>query len=123
MTILQIETQEARVQTLPLIDETMTVELYDGRKLSVPLAWSPRLVHASKNEHNNRVLFGGGTSIHWPHLDEDIGVDGLLAGLPSSESKWSFERWLKAKNEGRGLTIPELDAYDETQDEQLAQVE
>ena len=123
MTISRIETQEARAQALRLTAETMTVELSDGRRLSVPLAWFPRLVHASKNERENWELFGGGTSIHWPDLDEDIGVEGLLAGHPSGESKRSFARWLKAKQEGRGLTIPELDAYDEAQRQQIAHVD
>ena len=123
MTTSQIETQEARALKLRITDETMIVELSDGRELSVPLSWFPRLVYASKSERGNWELFGGGSSIHWPDLDEDIGVDGLLAGRPSGEGKWSFARWLKAKQEGRGLTIPELDAYDEAQRQHLAQVD
>ena len=115
MTISEIETQEVRALQLHLNAETLTLELSDGRQLSVPLNWYPRLTHASQIERENWVLFGDGSSIHWPDLDEDIGVDGLLAGRPSGESKRSFERWLRAKKEGRGLTIPELDAYDEAQ--------
>ena len=123
MTISQIETQEARALKLRFAAETMIVELSDGRELSVPLAWFPRLVYASKDERKNWELFGGGSSIHWPDLDEDIGIDGLLAGRPSGESKRSFDRWLKAKQEGRGLTIPELDAYDESQRQPIAKVD
>ena len=115
MTISEVKTQEIRALKLRLTSKRMTVELSDGRHLSVPLDWFPRLTHASKAERENWILFGEGSSIHWPDLDEDIGVDGLLAGHPSGESKRSFNRWLKAKKEGRGLTIPELVAYEEAQ--------
>ena len=123
MTISEIEAQEVRALQLRLTAETLTLELSDGRQLSVPLDWYPRLIYASQTERENWVLFGDGSSIHWPDLDDDIGVDGLLAGKPSGESKRSFERWLKAKGEGRGLTIPELDAYDEAQKQQLAKID
>ena len=120
MTISETETQEVRALMLRVTEETLTLDLSDGRTLSVPLNWYPRLVHASQTERENWVLFGDGSSIHWPDLDEDIGVGGLLAGRQSGESERSFARWLKAKQEGRGLTIPELDAYDEAQKQQLA---
>ena len=112
MTTSQVKTQEIRALNLRFTAKRMTIELPDGRHLSVPLDWFPRLIHASKAERENWILFGDGSSIHWPDLDEDTGVDGLLAGRPSGESKRLFSRWLKAKKEGRGLTIPELVAYE-----------
>lgn len=74
--------------------ETLTVELSDGRTLSVPLEWYPRLRHGTPKERENWELIGQGDGIHWPDLDEDLSVEGLLAGRRSMESKKSFERWL-----------------------------
>ena len=88
-------------------DDALIAELVDGRVVSVPLGWYPRLVHATPTERTNIELYGDGT-IHWPDLDEDISVDGLLAGRRSLESEASFARWLAAKRAGRGLTLPEL---------------
>ena len=88
-------------------DDVLTVALTDGRVISVPLEWYPRLVHATPEERDNIELYGNG-NIHWPDLDEDIGVDGLLAGRRSLESEASFARWLAAKRAGRGLTLAEL---------------
>jgi hypothetical protein len=75
-------------------DDTLTVELADGRVLSVPVAWYPRLSHGTATERNNWRLIGAGHGIHWPELDEDISVDGLLAGKASGESQTSFKKWL-----------------------------
>ncbi len=88
-------------------DDALTVTLTDGRAVSVPLGWYPRLVHATPKERANTELYGNGT-IHWPDLDEDISVEGLLAGRRSLESEASFARWLAAKRAGRGLTLPDL---------------
>lgn len=73
--------------------ETLTVELSDGRHLSVPLSWFPRLMHGTDTERANWELQGRGQAIHWPQLDEDISVEGLLAGRPSRESESSLKRW------------------------------
>lgn len=78
-------------------DETLTVDLSDGRTLSVPLGWFPRLEHATSDERNNWRLIGKGDGIHWDDLDEDISVEGLLAGKPSGESHASFKKWLNAR--------------------------
>jgi hypothetical protein len=78
-------------------DEELTVDLLDGRTLSVPLAWYPRLAHASGPERNNYRLIGQGQGIHWPDLDEDVSVDGLLAGRSSGESQASLEKWLRSR--------------------------
>ncbi len=87
-------------------EDTLSVELSDGRTISVPIEWYPRLVYATMKERNNWRLIGRGEGIHWEDLDEDISIEGLLAGRPSAESQASFKRWLakrkaykiKAKN-------------------------
>jgi hypothetical protein len=79
--------------------DTLTVELADGRILSVPLAWFPRLSHGTTEERSSWRLIGSGRGIHWPQLDEDISVEGLLAGRPSSESQTSFKKWLDARSD------------------------
>lgn len=74
--------------------DALTVELADGRTLSVPLSWYPRLLHGLPAERSNWELIGEGDGIHWPDLDEDVSVEGLLAGRRSGETKRSLERWL-----------------------------
>ena len=78
-------------------DDTLTVDLSDGRSISVPLAWYPRLVHASKKERKKWRLIGRGEGVHWPELDEDISVEALIAGKPSGESQQSFGKWLQKR--------------------------
>ena len=71
--------------------DAVCVELSDGRMLSFPLAWSPRLLYAESEEREIVEVYPGG--MHWPLLDEDLSVAGLLAGVPSQESGESLERW------------------------------
>ena len=99
--------------TIGVTEDTLTAELSDGRTISVPLAWYPRLAYATSLERSNWELIGGGQGIHWPDLDEDISIEGLLAGRKSGESHRSFQQWLQAKRQGRGLTLYELAAYEE----------
>ena len=73
-------------------DEKLIVDLADGRSLSIPLAWYPRLMHASPKERQNWQILGDGYAIEWADIDEHIGVEGLLAGRRSGESQRSFER-------------------------------
>jgi hypothetical protein len=75
-------------------DDSITVNLDDGRSISVPLAWYPRLLHGSVQERIHFELIGDGEGIHWPALDEDISVEGLIAGKRSAESDASLARWL-----------------------------
>ena len=89
-------------------DDTLTAELSDGRTISVPLAWYPRLVGARPNERDNLQLMGNGVGIHWPDLDEDVSVENLLNGQPSGESAASFQRWLAARCKGTAVTLDEL---------------
>jgi hypothetical protein len=77
--------------------DVLSVELSDGRTISVPLDWYPRLVHASTEERKNWRLIGRGEGIHWEYLDEDISVAGLLAGRASGESQPSFKKWLAGR--------------------------
>ena len=80
---------------------TLTVELTDGRRVSVPLDWYPRLKHGSAAERKNWELIGAGDGLHWPGLDEDISVDGLLAGRRSGETARSLDRWLTERKRRR----------------------
>jgi len=79
------------------MDDTLTVDLNDGRSISVLLAWYPRLVHASPDERTTWRLIGRGEGIHWPELDEDINVEALIAGKPSGESQQSLAKWLQPR--------------------------
>jgi hypothetical protein len=75
-------------------EDSIIVDLDDGRTISAPLAWYPRLMHGSASEREQHKLIGEGEGIHWPGLDEDISVEGLLAGRRSAESDASLGRWL-----------------------------
>jgi hypothetical protein len=98
MSTSTIETQPARARQVRVDDEHLTVDLVDGRTLSVPLAWFPRLLHGSPTERSNWRLIGQGHGIHWPQLDEDISVENLLTGRASGESQRSFKRWLEKRS-------------------------
>jgi hypothetical protein len=84
-------------ESVQFSDDSMTVSLDDGRSISVPLAWYPRLLHGSSQERVRFELIGDGEGIHWPELDEDISVEGLLAGKRSAESDASLARWLEQR--------------------------
>jgi hypothetical protein len=77
--------------------DAITVTLDDGRVISVPLEWYPRLVHATEAERRNCDVFGNGTAIEWPDIDEHVSVEGLLAGRRSGECEASFKRWLATR--------------------------
>lgn len=85
---------EARAVDVAFSDDAMTVGLDDGRALSVPLAWYPRLLAGTRAERERLDLIGDGEGIHWPDLDEDISVEGILAGRRSAESHASLARWM-----------------------------
>jgi hypothetical protein len=87
---LEAEPKDARVSA-----DTLSVDLVDGRTISVPLQWFPRLVHGSAAERCRFELTR--TGIHWPDLDEDISVAGLLQGRGSGETSKSIEKWLSAR--------------------------
>ncbi|WP_417746039.1 DUF2442 domain-containing protein [Rosistilla oblonga] len=96
-----VETQSPSATSATVSDEILLVQLSDGRAISVPLAWYPRLVHGTIAERNRWRLVGNGRGIHWPDLDEDISVDNLLSGKPSGESQGSLKRWLEMRSQGK----------------------
>lgn len=89
----------ARVLSVEVTDDTLSVDLEDGRSVSVPIGWYPRLANGTPAERANLQISGAGYGVHWPDLDEDIGVEGLLLGRHSAESAPSFERWLESRRE------------------------
>jgi len=86
--------ESAVAQGVLVTEASLSVGLSDGRTLSVPLAWFPRLLHGTPAERQNWRLIGQGEGIHWPDLDEDISVRNLVVGKRSGESEKSFQRWL-----------------------------
>lgn len=96
MSTLTLEREPLAVD-LTVTEETLKLVLEDGRCITVPLAWYPRLAHATEGERAHWQLLGGGYAIEWPDLDEHIGVAGVLAGRRSGESETSFNRWMASR--------------------------
>ena len=94
------EIGEARAQQVRLSEASLIVDLIDGRTIAVPLSWYPRLAHGSEAERSRWRFIGDGEGIHWPDLDEDISVEGLLAGRRSGETQTSLKRWLGSRQTG-----------------------
>jgi len=92
--------RDAVAQRVTVSDEALIVELADGRTITVPLAWFPRLARGTSAERADWRLIGGGVGIHWPDLDEDISVESLLAGRRSGETQESLRRSLQARKAG-----------------------
>jgi hypothetical protein len=97
MTISALEIQIPCAIDVHVTDDTLAVDLSDGRSISVPISWFPRLVQATESERKNWRLIGRGHGIHWEDIDEDISVEGLLAGRPSGESQASLKKWLQSR--------------------------
>ena len=97
MSISAVEIAVPSADNVTVTDDALSIDLSDGRTISAPLAWFPRLVHATQQERNNWRLIGKGHGIHWEDIDEDISVEGLLAGKPSGESQASFKKWLERR--------------------------
>ena len=97
MSILAVEMEIPYAVDVHTTADTLTVDLSDGRTISVPLGWYPRLEHATPEERSKWRLIGKGQGIHWEDIDEDISVEGLIAGKPSGESQSSFRRWLQTR--------------------------
>ncbi len=94
MNSLAIKVRTVAAQRVTVSEDTLIVDLSDGRTISAPLAWYPRLVHGAPEERSNWRLIDQGEGIHWPALDEDISVENLVLGKPSGESQRSLKRWL-----------------------------
>jgi hypothetical protein len=97
MSTLAGEIAEARAQDVKIDEDRLVVDLTDGRSISAPLAWYPRLWHSRPEERVHNEIIGDGAYIHWPELDEDLSVAGILAGRRSGESLASLQRWLDAR--------------------------
>jgi len=83
-----------KIENVKVTVDTLSVELSDGRTISAPLAWFPRLLNSTQKEQKKWRLIGRGYGIHWEDIDEDISVESILAGKPSGESQASLKKWL-----------------------------
>ena len=98
MSISTNEIEIPNAENITITEDTLSVDLRDGRTISVPLAWFPRLLQSTPEKRNNWRLIGKGRGIHWEDIDEDISVEGLIAGRPSGESQSSFKKWLEKRS-------------------------
>ena len=104
MTTLAVKLDIADAVDVLVTDDTLAVDLSDGRTISVPIEWYPRLVYGTPEERNNWNIIGTGQGIHWHDLDEDISVEGIIAGNRSGESQSSFNKWLARRKPAGGLS-------------------
>ena len=100
MSSLRLKMQTVKAQRVTTTEDSLDVDLSDGRTVSVPLMWYPRLLNGSPRERNNWRLIAGGEGIHWPDLDEDLSVEGIILGRASGESQASLKRWLESRKSG-----------------------
>jgi len=98
MSFLHTELRAPQARRVTATETTLTVDLVDGRTIAVPVAWYPRLLHATPRERSRTKLIGDGAGIRWPDLDEDVSVASLLSGRPSQESESSLQRWLETRH-------------------------
>jgi hypothetical protein len=90
---LSTTVQGPRAQRVTLTEDSLVVDLMDGRTVSAPLTWYPRLLRGTPGERANWRLVGSGEGVHWPELDEDLSIESLISGRPSGESQASLKRW------------------------------
>ncbi len=93
-----VKLQEVRIKDIKITDDTITAELFDGRIISVPLAWSWRLSEATPRQRAKYRIIGDGHGVHWPDIDEDISAEGMLYGIPAPRP---IKRELKSKLDKR----------------------
>lgn len=98
MSTSTVEMEIPAAEGVSVTEDTLSFELSDGRAISVPLSWYPRLIHGTPDERANWRLIAKGEGVHWEDLDEDISVEGLLAGRQSGESQESLRKWLAARS-------------------------
>src|SRR5438445_11039131 len=106
MTTSRVEMDIPNAASLSVSEDTLSVDLSDGRSVSVSLAWFPRLLHGTAAERDDWRLIGRGEGIHWEALDEDISIESLLAGRRSGESQESLKQWLTSRGTGTVATGP-----------------
>ncbi len=104
MSTSAIKFRTALAKKVSVTDDILIVYLDDGRTVLIPLTWFPRLLHGSSKERDNWRLIGKGEGIHWPDLDEDISVEGILFGKPSGESQQSLRRWMENRSQIQSAT-------------------
>lgn len=107
MNSLELEIRTTTAQRVTVSADALTIDLTDGRTVSVPLAWYPRLVHGTAKERNKWRLIGDGEGIHWPDLDEDISVESIVLGRRSGESQRSLKEWLEQRAARRRKVLKE----------------
>ncbi len=95
-----VDLEQSKIQNVVVTDDALIVDFFDGRTITVPLAWYPRLLHGSASEQNNWKIIGNGEGIHWAELDEDISVENLVFGKRSGESQNSFKKWIEKRKSG-----------------------
>ncbi len=98
MSTSTVEISTALARHVTVTDDSLTMDLMDGRTITAPLVWYPRLLHATAQERDHWRLIGNGEGVHWPDLDEDISVENVLVGRPSTESQRSFKQWLDQRS-------------------------
>ena len=115
--LISVEDDRLIVQATKIVvsDDLLIVDLIDGRQVSAPIVWYPRLVHGTPAERNRYQI--GHYGIHWPDLDEDISIKGLLLGNKSGESQASLARWLEYRQRGEKVPVPELPLPDWAKDD------
>lgn len=86
MGTLALKTDE-RVEAVYFTRDSLVVDLFDGRTISVPLIWYPKLLKATPKQRSNWIVCGGGYGIHWPDIDEDLSTEGLLRGSPAPSGR------------------------------------
>ena len=109
MSSLTLQVPAVKALKVTVTEDALTVDLSDGRTVSAPLAWYPRLLHATDAERSNWRLIADGEGIHWPDLDEDLSVESIVLGRPSGESQSSLKRWFGSRQrraKTRGVRTP-----------------
>ncbi len=102
MSFSPIEVRDARAQAIEVQEDTILLNLVDGRTMTVPIVWYPRLWYGTKAERAHFELLDEGRYVHWPDLDEDLSIEGMVAGRRSGENAESLRKWLAARNSGPG---------------------
>ncbi len=97
MSSLGLKVQQVKILKVEVSEDSLAIDLSDGRSVSVPLAWYPRLLHGTPQERRNWRLIAGGEGIHWPALDEDLSMESILFGRASAESQTSLKQWLQSR--------------------------
>jgi hypothetical protein len=100
MTTLRAEPRIVAIESVAVTEDDLVTDFEDGRRISLPLAWYPRLLHATPAERSNWRLVGNGEGVHWPDLDEDVSAENLILGQSSRASQGSLARWLRSRQSG-----------------------